>query len=462
LKFIDGGTSASNENAYQKTSKSSLASGRMIRSYKAVLPSCQENHDFGCIQSVEVKLASETKWERLTTGAKFWNPPVASFTPNSDGSRTENLWSSWDGDKKTGLPPSGKVQVYDSQSHSHGGGSSYVVKAVMSGSEGFPGEFMATEFGLSINPVKIKRYDPTVTDSQEIFSVEDYNFPKDIEFRLVVKMGVLYTQMNSWFFGRVSDAQINLDSFAQTLEVRGKPSTVPVQTGYMPYPVPPEFKDQFLAQPNSVNGNLPTYIFSPSSGTSVDQWIKYKTYLNPRASYETEVWKIDASPKTYTDGNREFENCLATTKGVSGFLTTSATGYASKPPTWNSKDASLVYQVSGPEFLSDGTKNRGRYLLALRTEVASCLWRSDLRNAKATIEVTNGDDSTGTQIATTSISQSDGWLYFAATGFHFSAPVIKVKLMNAKMISIMCLKGKIKKTVTATNPKCPTGYKKKN
>jgi hypothetical protein len=34
-------------------------------------------------------------------------------------------------------------------------------------------------------------------------------------------------------------------------------------------------------------------------------------------------------------------------------------------------------------------------------------------------------------------------------------------LVQAKSITITCIKGKTTKKVTAVNPKCPTGYKKK-
>jgi hypothetical protein len=69
-----------------------------------------------------------------------------------------------------------------------------------------------------------------------------------------------------------------------------------------------------------------------------------------------------------------------------------------------------------------------------------------------------------------------------AGGFTFSTPSIKVKLSQEvttpapvatpspsasakpatpKKITITCFKGKTSKKVTAINPKCPTGYKKK-
>jgi len=462
LEFADGSTSYPNENGYQSTSNSSLSSEQPRRDYKAVLPYCDEKNKFGCIQSIEAKKTSESVWKLLKPGPKFWNHPIASFTPNRDGTETNNLWSTWVGEEEIGLPPSGKVQIFDSTSHTHGGGTSYVVKATMTGNEQYPGFLTTNEFGLSIIPVKIESYDPSVVGSKEVLYVENYRFPKDIEFRLTIKLGSLYTQLNGWFFGRITDAQIELNKKDQSLVVRGKPSITPVQNGYMPYPLPQQFEDQFIAGPNPENGNLPTYAYSPSIGlNTVDRWISYKKYLNTKASYESEVWKIDAAPKSSFDVNQEFEKCLEDKAGVSGLLTTNATTYNPNPPTWNSEESTLSYQVAGPKYLSDGTKNQGNYLLAIRSDVASCLWKSDLQNARATVEVTNGDGSSGAQVTTTSLSNRNGWLYFSASGFHFSAPTIKVKLMSTKVTSITCYKGQTKKLVTGSNLKCPAGYKKK-
>jgi hypothetical protein len=61
------------------------------------------------------------------------------------------------------------------------------------------------------------------------------------------------------------------------------------------------------------------------------------------------------------------------------------------------------------------------------------------------------------------INEKNGWLYLSANGFSYSSPMIKVKLSQAKnqRYSIFCVKGKVTKKITAVNPKCPTGYKKK-
>jgi len=459
LKFQDGDAITANTNAYIRPS-SVESSTTTLGNYKAVLPYCDDKNRFGCIQKVEMRRSSDAVWEALTPGEKFWNSKIAAYTTTQEGIETTQFWSSWDGQEKSGLPPSGKVQLFDSVRHSHGGGNSYVVKALMSGYESKPGSFTSTQFGLSVIPVQVLKYDPASPGSREVFSVKNYRFPKNLEVRITISLGNLFTQLNGWFFGRVNEAQLVMNAKDQVLTVSGRPSTTPVQHGFMPFPVPEKFKGSFFTGPNDRTGNLPVFLYAPSNSSSVASWLKLKEYLNPKANHESEVWQIDATSNSSYRVDGELKNCLKSKSGISGLLTTNATSYDSNPPTWNSKDSTLTYQVAGPELLSDGSKNLGTYLLAIRADVAACLWKTDLKNAKATVEVTNGDGASGAQIAATTMSQRNGWLYFSASGFHFSAPTIKVKLNPEKITKITCVKGKTKKIVTGTNPKCPSGYKK--
>jgi hypothetical protein len=76
--------------------------------------------------------------------------------------------------------------------------------------------------------------------------------------------------------------------------------------------------------------------------------------------------------------------------------------------------------------------------------------------------VLGGDAST---VATTVVSEKNGWLKMAAYGFTFSEKTLTVRMTqaNAPVVkkTITCVKGKVTKKVTAVNAKCPAGYKKK-
>ena len=133
---------------------------------------------------------------------------------------------------------------------------------------------------------------------------------------------------------------------------------------------------------------------------------------------------------------------------------------------------------------ADGKVFKGDYTLVIDSKVARCLYKFSNAPINATISVVN--DKGEQSIATTSVSENDGWLKLVARNFEFSAPSISIKLSqesqtntspsitnnvttNVKVQtntsqksttrSITCTKGKSVKKVTGTNPKCPVGYR---
>jgi hypothetical protein len=115
----------------------------------------------------------------------------------------------------------------------------------------------------------------------------------------------------------------------------------------------------------------------------------------------------------------------------------------------------------------------------MRSSVARCIYGFTAAPVSATVSIVAADGTA--QVATTVLGEKNGWLYLTASGFTFSSPTVRVKLTQAvepaasqgptasapakpaavKKSSITCVKGKTSKKVTAVNPKCPTGYKKK-
>jgi hypothetical protein len=64
-------------------------------------------------------------------------------------------------------------------------------------------------------------------------------------------------------------------------------------------------------------------------------------------------------------------------------------------------------------------------------------------------------------VATTVVSEKNGWLNMKAAGFTFSEKTLKVRITQAKnqRYMISCTKGVVTKKVTGTKPKCPRGFK---
>jgi hypothetical protein len=159
-------------------------------------------------------------------------------------------------------------------------------------------------------------------------------------------------------------------------------------------------------------------------------------------------------------------------------------GYDGNPPKF--VDGFLNYRVSGFHHAADGkTPNLGTYDLVLQSDAARCLYGFSNAPVSATVTIAgaNGNEN----LATTVVAEKNGWLKMTATGFTFSEKEIKVKITQEsapatnsssgvaststtappaqspkpKLKIVTCIKGKLTKKVTAMNPKCPAGYKKK-
>ena len=172
-------------------------------------------------------------------------------------------------------------------------------------------------------------------------------------------------------------------------------------------------------------------------------------------------------------------SCYAKNMGnFSGVVSTNATQYISGPPTFDQTTQSLDYAVAAPHLLANGNVFEGSYNLEIDASLARCIYGLTDAPISATISVIGIDGVD--KVATKSIGFSpDGkYLRLSAAGFTFSSPIIRVKLAQNGSVTakstvpaptkasvatkvITCVKGKISKRVSGTNPKCPIGYIKK-
>jgi hypothetical protein len=333
---------------------------------------------------------------------------------------------------------------------------------------------------------------------------QPYAMPVNAQFGFKLKLS---NPVKGWLHGRVDgiSSDISLDSSGnQTISIQGNPVIVPSTYGWAKKSeVSKSITDFYEKVRQPVGGagfgctNDPTggaatngcdskfwvsvLRFLRADQESMDEFLAWMPTLQDKASKAPTIWRWETMGPDGTS-----DACYQKTSNLSGFVSTNATQYLSGPPVFNKSEESLDYKVAAPHYLPNGKEFLGTYNLIINAQVARCLYGFTDAPIQANVSVTSADGQS--RVATTSLSEKGGWLRLSANGFTFSSPVVKVKLSQekavvaptptptssatpapsaaakpaaAKKTSITCVKGKTSKKVTAVNPKCPTGYKKR-
>lgn len=190
------------------------------------------------------------------------------------------------------------------------------------------------------------------------------------------------------------------------------------------------------------------------------------------------------------------------TSALIGLVTTNALTYESGPPRF--EDGYLNYKVAGVHSNPDGSDFIGKYDLVMDGEIARCLYGFGAKvPVSASVSIVSSDS--GSRVQSTLFKDDGKWIRLGAYGFTFSSPTLKIKLAQGgaagpaspsepvkavakeesptapkqevtannkttssavgvkKVVtkSISCVKGKIVRKISGSNPKCPSGFKKK-
>jgi hypothetical protein len=149
----------------------------------------------------------------------------------------------------------------------------------------------------------------------------------------------------------------------------------------------------------------------------------YRKEVKDTAIGTNRVWKF------MSIGGGSGSRCLADKSKVLGMVTTNALGYAGESPQF--KNGFLDYKVAGLHYARGGEElNLGVYDFVMRSDTARCLYGFSKAPLSATVSVTN--DKGNKTMATTVVSEKNGWLKMAAYGFTFSKKTIKVKITKKK------------------------------
>jgi hypothetical protein len=275
-----------------------------------------------------------------------------------------------------------------------------------------------------------------------------------------VKLTIRITnQVGGWFKGRIKDPLIGVTqprSGVNEITVEAAPAEVPrmiYQTSLDSLTA----TEREFGMDNGMAGGFEEGFISWARASDSSTF-GYLNYIRPKVKDTTSgintFWNFSSSGKQF--GN----SCLGDTSKVLGIVTTNAMAYDGGAPKF--QNGFLKYQVAGLHYQPDGTTLvQGSYDLVIRSEVARCLYGFSKAPLSAKISVVGVGDKS---IATTIVSEKNGWLKLAAYGFTFSKKTLRVKVTKAKPKRITCVSvadpTQIKK-VKAVKPKCPKGYKKK-
>ena len=425
------------------------------------------------------------------------------------------------GDPKVNLPTGGSTFLVDIPEAKHAGGTQYLIVGQMMGRKDFDAvNFTSDIFSLGIFAVsKVSgRYQiagpgtdvnffrtlgmvsnfripfdkdagapARCAQSSETECLLAWPMPLDIQFGLSVKA---HTSVNGWLHGRTNNttAEITRTSDGdQLIKVSGRASIVPSVYAWFPKSnLPKNVSDYYSDKPEELKQGTGFGNYDPAVGTGsslLKDTFDYRESQFPEALAWYSALK-DTAPMAPTQwsirstgSGPDQRGCFSNKLELSGIVATNSNFFISGPPTFNQSENSLDYKVASPHFLPNGDVFKGTYNLVMRSDVARCLYKFSNAPISASVSIVSSDGTA--QVATTVLGEKNGWLYLTASGFTFSSPTVRVKLTQevvtptpvaepsatAKPVAlkktITCVKGKTSKKVTAVNPKCPTGYKKR-
>jgi hypothetical protein len=238
-------------------------------------------------------------------------------------------------------------------------------------------------------------------------------------------------------------------------------------------------KDAFFKSEPIIGGTR--YIFGGSSYVAgfVNDWAAWNAVMDTKevtADYDAKTLYFRITDFNTIPNSSAFgDQC-----SDKGYTVTSSDAITAGMPFMKDKDT-LSFTIWATHFLADGSLNKGFFEADIHTAYLDCQFPGNTltKSPKVIMEVVDQDGSS--QVATTSVTISDGILHVRAYDFHYSAPTIRVKSgvalatptatetptpkptasPQAKKITITCVKGKVVKKVSAVKPACPKGYKKK-
>ena len=385
----------------------------------------------------------------------------------------------------------------------HDGGKFFALRTSLVGTFGSGAyDFEGSLFAVSLKPSANKRlnfrgysnttsgagyglnWDTPVTNNCVVVGVGvcgiPYSLPLDVRFGVSMQSTVFPIK---WLHGRLDSPVINstFNSKVYQMSLEAKPIKSPVLSGITRFSqLTPALQKRYSSiiedDKNDPKGRIMIDDLTPSRGdyslTALKEWL---AFLPDKAQALPTAWSIRTISVTDLAASKFSKNCLNLDENIAGLVTTNATAYSSGPPKFESATGALEYQVAAPHFEKDGvTPFKGTYDLAIRSDVARCIYGFTNAPIQATISVVNSDADP--KLVTTTFKESNGWVNFSARNFEFSSPTIVVKMTQQvpavtptivpkkatpAVRTKVCINAKGGKKTVAIKSSCPKGFRAK-
>jgi hypothetical protein len=395
------------------------------------------------------------------------------------------------GNPSRGIPDSGFASIWKIPGLIHQGGEEYLLIPKLNGQfqdvKGTkPSNLDVGLFAVSRLPIAGRQSDTCFFTTKADCFIR-WAHTKDSTFAVSLKTR---SKIIGWFHGRLTSPEISSEKLSdgQTqITIQGASISVPTlavwaKNSDLPARLDQMIEEEFLQRGTQFAGTA--YFVGDPRVRGTQAVIDDRNPSFDSKFFERYMlWVEVAKDKAYTNAStwsfrtmqdyQDYAKCIGDS-GVAGMVTTNSNAYIAGPPKFQNGD--LAYKVASPHYDSKGQVQIGTYDLAIRSDIARCIYGFTSAPIQATLSVVYADGEA--KKATTLVSEKNNWLRLSAKGFTYSNPTIKVRLSQegsptpaqtpaaakpaaAKKSSITCVKGKTTKKVTAINPKCPTGYKKK-
>ncbi len=455
--------------------------------FETPLPPCTDSRLKDCVLSLEAKLSDKS----FVQGVSIETITAATDEVGDEASQAR-YFTPFTGDASRNIPDSGYPSIWKFPGVTHQGGDEFLLVPKVNA------EFYNTQGNTAVNldvglfPIsKIQGFVKGCFLQTRKVCVQRWPFPKDISYRLRFKSG---NQIVGWFYGRLTEPAISSEKLSdgQTLiSVEGSPVVVPIVAAWSKNTDLPKVLDdlierEFVERGYQFGGTC--YYSGCRSKNRADQVVMDER--NPsfnRGDYFQRylLWLDVVKDKAYAnkstwsfrslDYYAQYEKCMGKS-GVAGLVTTNSNAYIATPPVFEKEE--LTYKVASPHYDSKGNVQIGTYDLAIRSDVARCIYGFNDAPVNATLNVVYDDGEVVN--ATTVVGEKNGWLYLSAKGFTYSSPTVKVKLTQEKETpqenvnstsaneptksafkrTVTCTKGSKVNKISGMKPKCPKGYKK--